>query len=91
MDGCDFYDYFVGPLQAMNNLDLGALADHALADGWYLTQNGRGDVVDKIADAIYAQYVDTGACDTWGPATFFDWYVDGVLNKPKVPNMDVVH
>ena len=91
MDGNDFFDYFVQPLLDMNNLDLGALADHTLPDGWYLTQDGRDDVADKVGLAIHDAYFDTGAADAWGPATFFDWYVDGVLSKAKVPNMDVVH
>jgi len=91
MDGNDFFDYFVQPLLDMPKLDLGALADHALPDGWYLTQDGPDDVADKVALAIHDAYFDTGAADTWGPATFFDWYVDNVLKLAKVPNMDVVH
>jgi len=79
MDGCDFYDYFVGPLQALAPTDLAKVADVALADNWFMTQQGPDHVADLVADAIYTQYVDTGAADDVGPGTFFNAYVNGIL------------
>ncbi|MGA0351995.1 MAG: hypothetical protein ACO3MF_04555 [Acholeplasmataceae bacterium] len=79
MDGCNFYDYFVKPLHDLSNHDLSKLADFSLKDGWYITQSGRDDVIDKVANAIHEQYVDTGACDIWGPTMFVNHYLCGVL------------
>lgn len=91
MDGCDFYDYFVQPVENLRDIELGKLADHALPKGWHLTQGGRTQTALDVAEAIHNEYFNTGACEAWGPTTFTAWYIDGVLNKPKVPNMDVVH
>lgn len=79
MDGNDFYDYFIAPLDAMSDSDLAKLADYALPKDWYLTQGGRTQTALDVADAIYNAYFDTGAADDWGPATFTAWYIDGAI------------
>lgn len=84
MDGNDFYDYFVEPLTALDNSDLAKVADYALGNDWFMTQTGREDTAEKIADVIHGDFVDTGACEVWSPRTFIDWYVDGVLSKKVV-------
>jgi len=91
MDGCDFYDYFVRPLQEMPGIDTGKLADNTLPDAWWVTNGGRAETIKRVAQAIHDEYFNTGAADHWGPAKFFAWYVDNVLNLAKIPNMDVVH
>lgn len=75
MDGCDFYDYFVKPLTDLDNTVLANLADNVLGKDWFLTQKGRDDVADKIANASYDDYVNTGACDHWGPAAWMNYYL----------------
>jgi len=84
MDGNDFYDYFIAPLDALTDRDLAKVADLALPKNWFLTGGGRTQTTLDVADAIYNAYFDTGAADAWGPTTFFAWYVDGALNKAKV-------
>ena len=77
MDGCDFYDYFVQPLEALDASVLMKVADVALDEDWIFTQQGQQDVIDKCADEIYTQYMDTGACESMGPATFVNHYLNG--------------
>lgn len=84
MDGCDFYDVFVGPLHELPLSDLAKLADFALPKNWYLIQEGPGPTADMVADAIYEKYLESGACEEWGPSTFYQWYVDGVLKSEEI-------
>ena len=86
MDGNDFYDWFVAPLEEMHNLDIGTLADHVLPPEWYLANGGRDETIERVAEAIHDEYFNTGAADEWGPATFLTWFVEGVLNRPKRPH-----
>jgi len=90
MDGCDFYDYFVAPLLDLSLGDLAKVADYAPGSDWVFVQDGSDDTADKIADVIYSRYVDTCACDVWGPSTYVDWYLDNVLVLNDDQNV-VVH
>lgn len=85
-DADDFYDYFVKPLLDMSHSDLAKVADKAFGNpNWIYTQNGPADTVDKVAMIIHDDYFDTGASDSWGPATFTNWYINAALYavKPK--------
>jgi len=84
MDGLDFYDCFIEPLLDLDPSDLAKVADRTLPKNWFLTQDGHDDTADKIAEVICAQYYDSGASEIWGPTTFFNWYVDGLLSKKAV-------
>jgi hypothetical protein len=81
MDGCDFYDVFVGPLQELDLSDLAKLADFSLSKNWFMIQEGPEHTVDMIADVIYDSYMNSGACETWGPSQYFQWYLDGVISR----------
>jgi len=79
-DGDDFYDYFIKPLSDLSHNDLATVADKAFANpDWIFIQNGPADTIDKVATIIHDDYFDTGACDSWGPATFVNWYINSAL------------
>jgi hypothetical protein len=76
-DGDDFYDYFVLPLLDLDHSVLAKVADKAFGNpDWALFQNGPNDVADKVAQIIHDDYFDTGASDSWGPATYVNWYIN---------------
>lgn len=96
MDQTDIFDYIVDKVDALSDYDLGALADYSLPTDWFYKPSGqsRDSVVDQVSIVIYSKYFDSGAADDWGPNTYADWYIGGVLSRPKVPNQDldtVVH
>ena len=91
MDGCDFYDTYVGPLNELELNQLAKLADYALPSNWMMIQEGPEHTADLIADKIYENYM-SGACDVWGPTAHFEWFLHNVFTgcAYMVPGSDDV-
>lgn len=80
MDDSDIFDYVLDAVAALDNYDIGNLADYALGDDWFIVNTGRDGVIDAIADVIFNKYFDSGAADDWGPSTYAHWFINRALS-----------
>ena len=77
MDAYDQLEYALVRMQKLTLTELAKCADQLLDENWFLTQEGRDQVENDCAEAVYNSWMDTGACEDVGMNT----YTTAVLNS----------
>jgi hypothetical protein len=79
MDGCDFYDIYVGPLNELELDQLAKLADYTLPSNWFMTQEGPEHTADLIADMYGVQLLISIGSFTMCSPDVLTWFLDRTM------------